>query len=399
MNWLLLNSIISASITLLFGLVFLALYLHRTDLHPSRYWGISYIMLMIAMATTGVRMLFPDLNPYFLSSLLASSAGLGCFYLYCGIRIWRQSAPLTDKTRALVVIPLVAMSLTTSFVTTLEPVILIWARIYIGGFTSMAIYALLTGSQPRHTGHYVTACFLAGIPVSQVLSAYLIASGSWGPDGIAAVSLQALLSSPLAIINFIGLPIAFTGIGLFCLLGLLLEFSTRLYEESIRDWLTGCYNRRGFIELADKVFHQSRRQNDSLSLVLIDMDDFKVINDNHGHDVGDTALQLTAKVLGERLRASDVLARWGGEEFIVLLPNTSEDRAALVAESLREQIANQTLLLGNGHEHQLTASFGVSSLRRGDKSLDAIVTRADVALYQAKSAGKNRVTPATINAA
>ena len=129
------------------------------------------------------------------------------------------------------------------------------------------------------------------------------------------------------------------------------------------------------------------------------MDDFKVINDNHGHDVGDTALQLTAKVLGERLRASDVLARWGGEEFIVLLPNTSEDRAALVAESLREQVANQTLLLGNGYEHQLTASFGVSSLRRGDKNLDAIVTRADVALYQAKSAGKNRVTPATINAA
>lgn len=399
MDWLLLNSITSASITLLFGAVFLALHWKRQGLSASRFWGISYLMLSVAMASTGIRIALPEFNPYFLSVLLAASAALGCFYLYCGIRIWRQAAPLNRHVRFAVVIPMLVLSGVASYQHAFEPPTLFIARLYIGLFTALSVYVLLTGQQRSNFGHYVTALILVGIPVSQALSLYMMFFGDWGVDGIASVSVATLLESPLAIVNFLGLPIAFTGIGLSCLLGMLLELSTRLYEESVHDWLTGCYNRRGFLELAEKVFQQATRSGSCQSLLLIDMDNFKEINDQHGHDAGDQALQMTAAVLRRRLRAGDILARWGGEEFIILLPDTDAEDAALVAESLRRHIAAQTLQLEQGGAHPLTASFGLTQRWPKDRTLDAMVTRADTALYQSKAAGKNRVTPFSISAA
>jgi len=122
-----------------------------------------------------------------------------------------------------------------------------------------------------------------------------------------------------------------------------------------------------------------------LSLLLLDIDHFKAVNDRHGHDVGDRVLQSVAKRLSTSLRSSDLLARWGGEEFAILLPGTPLKGAATFADRLRAQVAEQRL-----HGISITVSIGISALRPGEGP-EALLRRVDAALYHAKNAGRNSV--------
>jgi diguanylate cyclase (GGDEF)-like protein len=163
----------------------------------------------------------------------------------------------------------------------------------------------------------------------------------------------------------------------------------QLAEAARIDPLTGIYNRRGFREEAEVEVQRMFRGGKGFSLVLADIDHFKSFNDRYGHACGDYILTRTAAILRDRVRDVDRLGRWGGEEFILLLPETDSDGAALLAEKLRDTIADNVLEYEH-RRHSLTMTFGVATFRKGE-TLEACIARADAALYEGKAAGRNRV--------
>lgn len=163
----------------------------------------------------------------------------------------------------------------------------------------------------------------------------------------------------------------------------------RLAEASRTDALTGLFNRRGFLERGASEIDRSRRSGKPLCVVMADADHFKRINDRYGHATGDLALQGLAELLRGTLRSQDVVARWGGEEFILLLPETDVHGASQAAESIRRQVAGQPLHAGD-LELTVTLSFGLAE-HRSERGLEATIAHADAALYRAKAAGRDRV--------
>jgi len=157
------------------------------------------------------------------------------------------------------------------------------------------------------------------------------------------------------------------------------------------DPLTGSVNRRYFMELAHKELLRARRYQRPLSLVLIDLDEFKKVNDMHGHQAGDQALMILKGICDQGIRAMDVFARLGGEEFALLLPETDQDAAYLIAERLRDMLEKTTIKSGS-HRFKVTMSMGVTEIHRHkDETIDTMLTRADRALYRAKAGGRNLV--------
>lgn len=163
------------------------------------------------------------------------------------------------------------------------------------------------------------------------------------------------------------------------------------YELATTDSLTGVYNRRTFKELAEPHLSRSRRSKLPVSLLMLDLDHFKRINDTYGHLAGDDVLKAFAELIRGCLRKEDLLARYGGEEFVVLLPGCSQASAAALAERIREGVSALPME-ANNHLARVTVSIGAAS-EAGDTlpSLEAMLGRADEALYQAKREGRNRV--------
>ncbi len=155
------------------------------------------------------------------------------------------------------------------------------------------------------------------------------------------------------------------------------------------DPLTGLYNRRMFLEIAKKNINEAKRYNEPLSLIMLDIDHFKRINDTYGHDIGDVVLKFLASILKNNVRASDIIARWGGEEFIILLPKTELKQAYKVAEKIRKIVEMSTIKLPDGERLNFTISLGVSSFG-GYEDLEELIKKADIALYEAKRKGRNR---------
>lgn len=161
------------------------------------------------------------------------------------------------------------------------------------------------------------------------------------------------------------------------------------------DALTGLPNRRAFVDAIERERSRATRHALPFSFVMIDVDHFKSINDTHGHAAGDLVLQAVAGALTSIARRSDVVGRWGGEEFVVALPQTSEAGARVAAERLRKAIADAKCILPSGETIHVTASLGVASVDCAWQT-DALVARADSAMYEAKSEGRNRVAVATM---
>jgi diguanylate cyclase (GGDEF)-like protein/PAS domain S-box-containing protein len=163
----------------------------------------------------------------------------------------------------------------------------------------------------------------------------------------------------------------------------------RLRELATQDELTGLYNRRHFVELAEAEVARARRTGTALSLAMLDIDHFKAVNDVFGHPVGDLALKELARAMRETLRTSDVPARIGGEEFVVLLTDTGLEGAVAVTERLRERVGRAEVPAGAERVARFTVSGGVAELGVGER-LDGLLARADEALYRAKEDGRNR---------
>lgn len=164
-----------------------------------------------------------------------------------------------------------------------------------------------------------------------------------------------------------------------------------LYRAATTDELTAVYNRSYLLDFLRGALGRCRRDQQTLSCILIDIDDFKRVNDGWGHQSGDTVLVEVAQRIGQRVRAGDLFGRYGGEEFLVVLPSTSARSARALAEDVREQVAGRVIELPGG-SIRVTVSLGITEAD-GSESPDGkeLFNRADRALYEAKRRGKNRV--------
>ena len=165
-----------------------------------------------------------------------------------------------------------------------------------------------------------------------------------------------------------------------------------LQHQAQSDYLTGLANRRHFIERGEEEVARTSRYGRPMSLLMLDIDRFKEINDTHGHHVGDTTLQIFADHCRETLRKIDIIGRVGGEEFAIILPETEGKHASEIAERLRQSIASRTMITEKDASVKITVSIGLTMLEGGrDATLDTLLKEADEALYQAKCSGRNRV--------
>ena len=203
--------------------------------------------------------------------------------------------------------------------------------------------------------------------------------------------LQPISSSSLLAVHVFNLTVV------FCMFGYLALFYvvtvTRAHKSLARmattDSLTGLFNRRHMIELAEKILARHHRRPSNLTLMLMDIDHFKQVNDLYGHDTGDRVLEAVSQSLQCSMREQDFIGRWGGEEFLSILPDTDFSQATDSAERIRKAV--QALeIYSNGKKVSVTLSIGVTQYRAEEVLSDAIA-RADYALYEGKSSGRNRV--------
>jgi diguanylate cyclase (GGDEF)-like protein len=166
-------------------------------------------------------------------------------------------------------------------------------------------------------------------------------------------------------------------------------------NQSQYDGVSRLYNRAAFERLSQRVFERAQKSGETVAVIIMDIDDFKSVNDGYGHGVGDDAIRLVAQRIQANTRKSDLAGRYGGDEFIVTLPNTTESQATKIAEKIRKEVAN-TRVYG---DVQVTMSAGCAELQDGSSNSTflALCENADLALYHSKQSGKNRVTRHKIN--
>lgn len=166
------------------------------------------------------------------------------------------------------------------------------------------------------------------------------------------------------------------------------EKSNLLEYQASHDKLTGLYNRNKFDDIYSKEIKRAKRYNNDLSMIIFDVDNFKTINDTFGHQIGDEVLKDIAKISLENIREQDISSRWGGEEFMILLPQTNKNGAEIVANKIRNSIENHSF---TNNSLKVTASFGVTQFCVKNDDEDSFMSKADKLLYKAKETGKNKV--------
>lgn len=172
---------------------------------------------------------------------------------------------------------------------------------------------------------------------------------------------------------------------------LLRRKTQQLYALSVHDPLTNLFNRRHAIAVIEHWLEQDRSERQLFSVLMIDIDQFKPINDTYGHSVGDKLLIAITNAASLIVRPSDILARFGGEEFICVLPRTSPSEAEIIADRLRTAIAETVILLNDGKELSRTVSIGIAHVNQRDVDINAILERADKAMYEAKKRGRDQL--------
>ncbi len=264
--------------------------------------------------------------------------------------------------------------------------------ILVFALITQAVLAVAGRRRERPASHWITAgVFAAGVLVLTVRIGALLINGATdaGPLFMETRVEQAVFAYT-SLVNIIGT----FGFVMMCND----RFNAELARLAAEDPLTGVFNRRTFEQQALTAFAHSRLVDSPLSLLLIDGDHFKRINDVHGHAAGDAALRSYARVFRDSLRHGDVLGRIGGEEFAALLPGCDEGAAHRLAERLRAAI-EACAFQHEGNSVALCVSVGVAAMTSEDVSYENLLRRADRALYAAKNGGRNRVVPASTMAA
>jgi len=246
--------------------------------------------------------------------------------------------------------------------------------------------------------HYFLLMFIPALFVTmRARSAWILVGCMWlyyvGLDVLMwyIEPLQPISSNALLAVHIFNLTVVFC---MFAYLALFYVVTvTRAHKRRERmattDSLTGLFNRRHIIALTEKELARHHRRPSNLTFMLMDVDHFKQINDQHGHDIGDRVLSGVSKVLIESMREQDFIGRWGGEEFLAALPETDLVQAQASAERIREAIESLVIVY-DGQQISVTISIGITQYR-AEELLSTAIARADHALYQSKSAGRNRV--------
>ena len=233
-----------------------------------------------------------------------------------------------------------------------------------------------------------------GAPFCTLLFAALVSLVSLG---LTALVLNYGGGAPLADVFWISLlaPLPFAvlmGALVFSLVIALERSRMHLDRLAMTDPLTGVSNRRRFMQTAQREIDLAHRHHLPLALLMLDIDRFKTINDSHGHAIGDQVLVEVGRRCRRVLRTTDLLARWGGEEFVILLPNTPSDHAHQLAERLRQAVAMSHQLLVQQQPVWITVSIGAAGIAPGEAAtLDALLQTADEAMYHAKNSGRDQV--------
>lgn len=253
--------------------------------------------------------------------------------------------------------------------------------VLVATLSALIARELLISAKPIPPAMRVTGWLYAINAVIFLIRTFVVAQsvepvGPLNPDGFAAFMLFWWLCMTIAIT-----------------LGMVLMAAERLQadldNQANRDPLTGALNRRAFSVIAEKEMARSRRYNTPLSLLMLDLDKFKNINDSLGHDAGDLLLCRFVSIAGNELREEDVFCRFGGEEFVALLPNASAELAQVVAERLRTAFATESEGMETAKNTQsTTVSIGIAELGEND-DIESLLSRADIALYIAKKNGRN----------
>ncbi|MEM7432975.1 MAG: GGDEF domain-containing protein [Pseudomonadota bacterium] len=254
--------------------------------------------------------------------------------------------------------------------------------LYTGLVIGAAAYLVLTRPEKLRPAEWGAGLSMVFFSAAQLMAATMALRA--GVDGDPAF-LQMYSS-----INYITMPGAFTAMAMFIVFVLASDLAEEMKQVAVRDQLTGLFNRRGFMELAEPAFASSQRTDRTLSVIMTDIDRFKSINDQYGHKVGDRALQHFANILLSDRRGEDIAARIGGEEFALILPGTGAEDAVRIADALCNRLADSEIAVG-GDVIRMTASFGVAAISNNDAEFADMLTRADSALYRSKRAGRNRI--------
>jgi diguanylate cyclase (GGDEF)-like protein len=257
-------------------------------------------------------------------------------------------------------------------------------RVAVFSFAAFIFYAVQAWLTWIHGVRHFSNCFFGVLVTVQALVVLARATMAVSIDaGVEDVLRNgSLVNLFLALANFMSLMLAIA----FVMMAMR-RLQTILEERSTHDPLTGVLNRRGFDIFYNKQRVQLGREGRPLSLMSIDLDRFKAVNDRYGHVVGDRVLVQIANIISQALRESDYVARFGGEEFVVLLPDAEVPRAMLVADRIRDA-------LRNGWDDQLppcTVSIGIGTHVSRQETLDSLLGRTDAALYRAKENGRDRV--------
>lgn len=169
------------------------------------------------------------------------------------------------------------------------------------------------------------------------------------------------------------------------------ETQNKLIEQANRDPMTNLYNRRYFNEIIQNLIQISQREKTTICIMVIDIDDFKTINDTYGHSIGDDVINCIADIFRKTVRISDISIRFGGEEFVIILPNTNLKNGEILCEKLREVVENTPVVVSDNKDVNFTISIGLSMICLDDNSVETALQKADKALYKSKSEGKNRI--------
>ena len=242
---------------------------------------------------------------------------------------------------------------------------------------------LVPASQPLRTASWLTGATFAALALTHLARVLVIA---FSPEHDYALYAQ----MPVNRVSFLVSSISQLCLGFGFVLMLNYRLADELQHLAAHDALTGAFNRRSLSDEAERLLARCTRTGDVLTVMMIDVDHFKSINDRFGHAAGDEVLRRLAAIVQEAVRTGDYFARYGGEEFCVLLPNTSEEQSGVLAERLRRSYSEMALRFGE-NLFQSTISVGVADSCHAGTSLSGLFAAADEALYRAKQQGRNRV--------
>lgn len=377
--------IISAIMPLGMGTL-MAMYLFNRKVYPGfGRWVLSNFIFSLGFFSLSLRNIVPD----FVAIILSNS-----FMVYSEILVFEGIQRFYGK-RAFDLfnyLTLIIYILVQSYFTYIIPNVnarIIWIGLVLSILITRSGVALLHSTIPRLTKTSRPAAFIFFVTATIPLLRAIITAFQTNPVDLLEDELGAwfsvLIVTSITIWNFY----------YYFLTSARLEMELSQSHEELKqrantDYLTKLYNRQYFMEIGMMEFERSKREKQTFAILYIDADNLKKINDQFGHEAGDRAVQHIAQILKNEVRPYDVAARFGGDEFVMLICNVNMEQAAQIAERIRITTERTS---GNNGQHTLPIrlSLGVATLAPQDKNLDQLLHRADTALYQAKNDGRNRV--------